>query len=362
MYMISLSTRRSLACARAVVALAALGVALTACQDEAPVAPSPAPAVSPSVGNGALMRGIGTGAVVFSLKDNTYQTLLGGGTFTLKTGTTLLATVTDNVAPDQDPTVGVLKLVGLQAGIDTLCQIAAPPKYMLPDPVVRCTPLSIVNNGTSYGAQFFDMHIPIVTWSVADPVGNLVGGAYFQLYDSTNTAIQIIDNTAKDLDPTPGKTKFELPTHGYYTVCEQLAPSGYFPSNPACKKFWATGGLNPQNVGTFVNNPTYSVYFNVTDQFGNPLAGTKFVVKRAYYIGQDIYATDNLFPDRDPKTGKYFVVVPASGYYVICQLEAPYGYDAPSVNGGCYPYVADVKAGIPTNGGTFVDKPWPVAR
>src|SRR5262245_44146904 len=115
MYMISLSTRRSLAYARAVLALAALGVALNACQDnDTPVAPtSPAPSLSQSGGNGALVRGIGTAAVVWSLKDNTWQTLLGGGTFTIKTGTTLLATVTDNVAPDQDPTVGVLKVIGL---------------------------------------------------------------------------------------------------------------------------------------------------------------------------------------------------------------------------------------------------------
>jgi hypothetical protein len=365
MYMISLSTRRSLACARAVLALAALGVALTACaDDDAPVAPqSPAPTVNQSVGNGALVRGIGTGAVVLTLKDNTWQTPLGGGTFTLKNGTTLIATVTDNVAPDQDMTVGTVKLIGLPAGIDTLCQTVAPPKYMLPDPPMRCTPLTVVSNGTNYGSGFYDVHIPIVTWSVVDPVNNLVGGAWFQLYDSTNTVIQqITDNSGKDLDGTPGKTQFELPTKGYYTVCEQLAPSGYFPATPSCKKFWASGGLNPQNVGTFVNNPTYSVYFNVTDLYGNPLANTKFVVKRAYYVGQDINVSDNFVPDRDPKTGKYFVIVPAAGYYVICQHEAPYGYDIPTVNGGCYPYAANVKAGTPTNGGTFVDTPWPVPR
>jgi hypothetical protein len=154
----------------------------------------------------------------------------------------------------------------------------------------------------------------------------------------------------------------ELPTHGGFYVCENLAPSGYIPSNPPCKWFLAVGRTNPQVVGTFVDAPTYSMYFNVVDTFGKPLAGTKFVIKRQYYVNSDIKVTDNIYPDRDPMTGKYFVVLPAQSWYTVCQTDAPYGYDAPTANAGCYPIATWPKVGVPANAGTFVDTPWPVAR
>ena len=76
----------------------------------------------------------------------------------------------------------------------------------------------------------------------------------------------------------------------------------------------------------------------------------------------DIYVADNIMPDRDPTTGKYFVIVPAAGDYIVCQHDAPWGYDPPSVNAGCYPYVAHVTAGKPASVGPFIDTPWPVAK
>lgn len=202
-----------------------------------------------------------------------------------------------------------------------------------------------------------------ISWSVTDPVNNLQGPSYFQLRDSTyNTVLVpvIQDNSALDKNATLGKFTMELPAKGSYFLCETLAPSGYFPPTPNCKWFMATGGLTPQAVGTFVNNPTYSVYFNVTDPYGNPLPSTSFVVKREYYPNNDIHVSDNILPDRDPVTGKYFVVLPAQSWYVICQHDAPYGYDVPADN--CSKVSFFPKPGIPVNGGTFVNKPWPVAR
>jgi hypothetical protein len=93
---------------------------------------------------------------------------------------------------------------------------------------------------------------------------------------------------------------------GYYTPCEVLAPSGYVPS--------------------------------------------------------DINVTDNIFPDRDPETAKHFVVPPASSWYVVCLTTAPYGYDIPTTNPGCYPIATNVQFDFPANAGAFVDKPWAVAR
>ena len=72
--------------------------------------------------------------------------------------------------------------------------------------------------------------------------------------------------------------------------------------------------------------------------------------------------TDNIHPDRDPVTGKHFVVLPALGWYVLCQIEAPYGYDAPKANTGCSTVAFSPKVGLPLNGGAFVNTPWPVPR
>jgi hypothetical protein len=202
------------------------------------------------------------------------------------------------------------------------------------------------------------------SWSVVDPVGNLLGNAYFTLYDQNLKVVASgWDNGAGfDQDNALGMFLKEN-VSGNYTLCETLAPSGFIAQAPTCKLFQANPGFSPQNLGKFVNAPTYSLFFNVQDPQGKPLGSTTFVVKRAGYTPQgDINLADNIMPDRDPTTGKYFVIVPAAGDYVVCQYDAPWGYDPPSINAGCYPYVAHVTAGKPASVGPFVDTPWLVAR
>lgn len=365
------SASRRAAPVRALTAFAlSLGVAtLAACADDAPVSPTnPARASQAGAANerGLIAAG-GLGIVVFSVVDgNNHTTLLPGAAFQITGPSNYSLTLADNSPQDEDPVGGQFKVSALIPGTYTLCQTIAAPKYMVPfPPKSPCRSFDIVANGTTGLMNIDNLHIPIVTWSVTDPVNNLLGYAYFQVRDSTyNTIIQpqVFDNGALDKNVTLGKFTMELPTHGGFYVCETLAPSGYIPPNPPCKWFNAVGGTTPQVVGTFIDAPTYSMYFNVVDTYGKPLAGTKFVIKRQYYVNNDIKVTDNIYPDRDPTTGKYFVVLPAQSWYTVCQTDAPWGYDAPTANAGCYPIATWPKVGVPANAGTFVDTPWPVAR
>jgi hypothetical protein len=364
------STFKRSAAPRALTAFALmLGVAtLAACRDDVPSGPTRpvSPSLDRSGDNGAPLRGGGSGIVIFSVVDGTNNTtLLTGAAFQITGPNNYSLTLADNSPQDEDPVGGQFKVSGLFQGTYTLCETVAPAKYMIPfAPKSPCRTFDIVTNGTTGLSSIKNLHIPFVTWSVTDPVNHPLSYAYFQLRDSTYTVIQpqIGDNGALDKNATLGTFTMELPTHGGFYVCETLAPSGYVPPTPNCKWVWAVGGTNPQAVGTFVNAPTYSMYFNVVDTFGKPLAGTKFVIKREYYPYSDIKVTDNIYPDRDPVTGKYFVVLPAQSWYTVCQTEAPYGYDAPKVNAGCYPIATWPKVGVPANAGTFVDTPWPVAR
>jgi hypothetical protein len=345
---------------------AAILLAIAACQDELPSAPRQ-PAVSSTVsaeqGGNAPTRP-GNGVAVWALRDANISHLVAGGQFLLTGPGNFSRQITDNVTPsDQDATDGNFKTMGLLPGQYTLCETVAPAKYLLPQPASSaCTSFNVASGATTNLSPFYNVHIPRETWSVVDPVGNLLGSSYFQLHDSTNAVIASFwDNGAVDLDNALGKFLKETPVTGQYTLCETLAPSGFVPPVQPCKWFLATGNFTPQNLGKWINTPTYSMYFNVQDPQGKPLGGTSFVIKRQYYTPQgDINVSDNIFPDRDPITGKYFVILPAQGWYVVCQHDAPLGYDPPAET--CYPIATFPKVGVPANAGTFIDTPWPVAK
>jgi uncharacterized surface anchored protein len=361
----SLFSSRTVARALAIsVATGLAALSVDACQSDSTVAPESSlrsDQVSADRGGQALRPG--SGIMTWQLKDGSFIVPLAGGEFQLTGPNNYSLSIKDNVTPaDQDPADGAFKVMGLLPGIYTLCQTAAPPKFLMPDPklVSWCTQATIVSNGTNSGAQFFNYHIPRSAWTVVDPVGNLLGGSYFTLYDSLNVQTPILDDSPQDQDPAFGKFLKEIAIPGIYKLCQTLAPSGYqLPAAP-CKSIAASPGFI-QNQGKWVNTPNYSVYFDVTDPNGKPLSGTTFAILRQYY-SPNMQVADNITPDRDPVTGKYFVILPAAGFYVICQHDAPYGYDVPKANGGCSPVALNVKLGVPANGGTFVDTPWPVPR
>ena len=357
-------SRRNVVRALGLPLVVAAAATINACQDDSPVAPqSSLRAGQAAADKGGLSARPGSGIMTWQLKDGSYIVPLAGGQFELTGPNNFSLTIKDNVTPaDQDPVDGSFKVMGLLPGIYTLCETVPPPKFLLPPAnlVSSCTKATIVSNGTNSGQQFFNYHIPRQTWSVVDPVGNPIGGSYFVLTDSLNVQTPILDDSPQDQDKNFGKFLKEIASPGIYKLCETLAPSGFvLPASP-CKMISAAAGF-PQDVGKWVNAPNYSLYFNVTDTFGKPLSGTSFAVKRQYYLN-DILVSDNVAPDRDATTGKYFVILPGPGWYVVCQHDAPYGFDPPTVNAGCYPIATNPKLGVPANAGTFVDTPWPVAR
>ncbi len=345
------------------VASGLAALSLDACQNDVPLAPESAlRSEQASAERGGQAGRIGSGIMTWQLKDGSFNSPLGGGTFQLTGPNNFSLTIKDNVTPaDQDPADGSFKTMGLLPGIYTLCETVPPPKYLLPDPafVSSCMKATIVSNGTNSGMQFFNEHVPRWTWSVVDPVGNLLGGSYFTLYDSLNVNTPVLDDSPQDQDKSFGKFLKEFTSPGMYKLCETLAPSGFtLPVSP-CKGLPAVPGLI-QDQGKWVNTPNYSLYFNVTDPKGKPLSGTTFAILREH--SPNMQVADNVTLDRDPVNGKYFVILPAADFYVICQHNAPYGYDIPTAYNGCSPVALNVKLGVPANGGTFVDTPWPVPR
>jgi len=359
------SSRSSVARALTIsVATGLAALSLDACQNDSPLAPaSTLQSQQASADRGGALIRPGSGILTWTLKDGTLLVPLAGGTFQLTGPSNFSLTINDNVTPgDQDPAGGSFKVMGLYPGAYTLCETVPPPKFLLKDNILAttCMQVMIFSNNTNSGSQFFNYHIPRSAWSVVDPVGNPLGGSYFVLTDSLNVQTPVLDDSPQDLDKTFGYFLKEFATPGQYVLCEVLPPSGYSLPVSNCKGMPAVPGAQ-QNWGKFVNAPNYSLYFNVTNTLGQPLSGTSFAVKRVSPQG-DILVSDNFAPDRDPATGKYFVIVPGAGLYVICQHDAPYGYDVPKANAGCSPTVATVKLGIPTNAGTWVDTPWPIAR
>ena len=356
----SYPNRRSFTIA-AVAALAVVGF-LGACQDNGPVAPSQGARFADSSAErdkGGNRQG--SALVDWQLQDGVSPyNLLPGAHYHLSGPNNFSLDITDNVTPaDQDPAVGKFMVKGLVGGAYTLCETVPPVKYLLPQPLAaHCFPFNLpAQSSVTFGA-FYNFHIPQLDWTVVDVVGNWLYNATFQVFDSTNTAVTISDNDAKDLNFNLGRFLKEQAAAGVYKVCETVPPSGFMLPAQPCTSVYAGGGIEP--VGDFVNRAPYSLSIHVTDTFNKPLAGTSFVVKRDGYPNLDINVTDNVAPDRDKKTGSYYVMVSGSGWYTVCQTNAPWGYDAPKLNGGCLSTF--VSLGTPAGVGNFVDTPWPVAR
>ena len=336
----------------ATLALCGVGF-LAACDTDQPVAPKvpamPADA-SPSV------RTTTTGSLAWQVVDIN-AALIGGAQFKVVGPMRSTWIVADNGPADSDPAAGKFKVAGLNPGRYTVCETAAPAKYVLP--ATPCSSVDVAQGVTSTLKDFVNLHLPVYSTEYADIRNNLVGGGSVMIKDSLGAVIMsITDNDATDENPTAGKFQVTLPAPGKYSQCVLMPPPNYvFPPNQIffCQSFTAyvNGG---NHIGPWTVSPLGSVYWSVIDGFYPPNNTPGYVGPSTFKITKsDLTFTADVVDqganDLDGMVGRVYAKLPGPGTYTICETVAvPNHYLA---NPACR--TVDVVLGVPKWADFFIN-------
>jgi hypothetical protein len=160
-----------------------------------------------------------------------------------------------------------------------------------------------------------------------------VGGMSLRLRDAQG--IPIVDfreNSAPDIDPTPGKLEMKL-AEGEYSICMMAAPVGYwFVGIQAESCIWFhTKRDSIAQLPPITSYPFHSVYWGVSDGTVDssfsliPLGPSTFTVKNKM-SWKTVTVVDNGENDFDPALGKFALILDTAGDFEICQTDATPGY------------------------------------
>ena len=176
---------------------------------------------------------------------------VGGGTVSLRDSVgTLLATVTDNSTEDKDPTPGQFTIVLPSPGKFSVCEIGFPAGYAPAPGSIMCHTVTAQWELPVGISPFLIYPAPSASWTVRDVWGSFIGPSTFKVTTGLITN-PVVDNGMNDLDPIKGRILVKLPKAAVYTVCESVAPAGYWP-DPNCHTVDATSGL-AVSAGIFTN-------------------------------------------------------------------------------------------------------------
>src|SRR5678815_5914571 len=123
-----------------------------------------------------------------------------------------------------------MQLINLSNGQYTLCQAYAPAGYIIANPL--CQDVGIGGSGPTQ-VTFVDAAIPHAKWAARDGVSlDSIGGAWFKI-DEGSGPVDVVDNSAIDLDKRLGVFDVKLKANGESVkVCPILAPVGRTWSSP----------------------------------------------------------------------------------------------------------------------------------
>jgi hypothetical protein len=300
---------------RRLSSLALIGTAvLAACDDSETTGPKPAAiptAASPIIS----VAKPGTLRIMIFDQNGTAPTTVGAQfTVALAGGPALF--LVDNGTGDTDPTDNVLRMTGL-LGTYTVCQTVAPTDYVLPTPACQSV---VVGVGSSPKMQFINKTVGLAQWSVLGMDGMPVGDAVFVWHDSIGISTVVADNSARDLDKTPGRFLVKAP-YGSGGACPLTAPKYWiFPGNPGCFGI----PVPPGQITAYTNvnaSPEYSAHWHAWDP--NGYAGPSEYTITALGGGFSAVVVDNGVNDKWQDLGKMWVQLPAGGDYEICQTKSP---------------------------------------
>ena len=347
--------------ARAVrrASIALFGIALlAACDSDRAVSPTPAAAArTPDAAQPVLNPLQKTGAMkLLMVAQNQAPVNAPGGEFKITGPGANPATFTakDNGPGDADMTLGVILLNGMQPGMYQLCMTVPPGNYGVLAPTCRGAG---VIAGSTVGHYWQIRPAAHVFWKVVDYVPNYVGGAVFQLKDSTNTLLSMFtDNSPTDLDPGDGWLDIAIRFDGIYSICGAIQPAGYLfaAGGPTCTSVTVQQGTATAIANTVVT-PRYSIRWRVTDGTTDAnnqptLIGPSTFTVTAASNAVKFTVVDNGANDKDPTLGKFAVILSAGGWYSVCETVPPVGHwnAKPSCKH------INVTAGVPGEGDYFV--------
>ena len=303
---------------RRLSSLALIGAAtLTACDADKTVAPKPAQVPTEA---SPLIVSVKPSALVITIVDengNPPKTTGAQFTYTAAGGGASYFLI-DNGSGDADPTPNVIKKLNL-LGAYTVCQTVAPADYVLPTPA--CQSVS-VGGGTISKLTFVDKTVGLIQFAAVDMLDGGVKGATFSV-DLGNGPVQVLDNSALDLDKNPGRFLVKAP-NGTFSMCPSTPPTGwFFNAGQGC-----SSGTAPAGQTTWVEAwhlfAEYSFEVLVADPITWGAGPSSYVVTGAN--GFSATLVDQGTNDRwTSKLGYLYMVLPAAGTYTICQTTPPPG-------------------------------------
>jgi uncharacterized surface anchored protein len=259
--------------------------------------------------------------------------LLGGATFKVKGPANTTWTLTDNVLPDGDPVSGQFKLAGLSPGSYEVCEIVAPPDYLLPE--LACHATMVYDGATTLVETFISKRKPTIVVWFQDLMKNPVVGATIIVKDSLGNQILIAtDNAWQDHDATAGKIVVQLPAAMKGSMCMFTPPVGYifgYPPDKLCMPFALAGDMGA-GFGPYPVLPIPSASWSLTNGSLGNLGYTVLGVPGATFkvtnpkLFSSIDVVDNGANDLDATVGKVLVKLPMAGTYNLCEVLPPVGY------------------------------------
>ncbi|HEX2939297.1 MAG TPA: SpaA isopeptide-forming pilin-related protein [Ruminiclostridium sp.] len=203
-------------------------------------------------------------AVIYAVKSDSKGNHLSNAEFTLYDGT---GAAIQKAVSDSN---GLAKFTGVYFGSYTVKETKAPDKYLL-----NSTPQSVTVDNSNYASpitlSFSDDKAGVITLVKVDSdhPSQVLAGAVFDLYDSSNTIINTATTDSNGVVSCGG-----LP-YGPYTVREKTAPNEYLLNiTPQTAKLSAEN-LTAQLIFQDVRK-TAAIQVKKTNDSGAPLSGAEF--------------------------------------------------------------------------------------
>ena len=170
--------------------------------------------------------------------------LVGGAVLLVKDSTnTPIMLVADNGPLDVIKQAGALSFKVPRAGTFTVCEGNAPTGYGYAPGQPPCHQLTVKYGTTTHFTGFLLYPAPSVVFAVEDWSPKLIGPSTFTVSGQRSLVnITVTDNAQNDLVSKLGVFLVKLPKAGVYTVCETVAPVGYYKADPPCVTVDASSG------------------------------------------------------------------------------------------------------------------------
>lgn len=229
---------------RAAITLCGLTL-IAACDTDRAVSPTSAskPAQVPTTVAGAVLPTPSPYLTTETVDQN--GALVGGAVLVVRdSANTPIALIADNGPFDYDKQAGTFFFKLPRAGTFSVCEGNAPSGYGYAPGQPPCHTLTVKYGTTTHFTGFLLYPAPSVVFATEDWFAKLIGPSTFTITTPRSLVnITVTDNALHDLLPNKlGVMLVKLPAAATYTLCETVAPVGYYKANPSCVTVDATSG------------------------------------------------------------------------------------------------------------------------